>query len=564
MEVAYLQLAARSSQPSPIILPTRFTLSLLQLYYQEVKQFNFECLALPALLRKRVLSNTFVGFSFVFCNDIHYTSFYYDGESTLHFGDSLSSAPGSTASRIVPALNWFLNGTNLPLVEDVRMMDISYQGAASRSCGIASFNGVERLVQMPDVEKWEPAAASSHRERHLMDILRHATHAASYQSTTLWYSEVADVDEPSIASHVSLATWENSYAWSCWNIPTLHIEHPFLSIYRNISPDFALHPVYDLCLAHTPSCTPSRSSSAPQTPRAHTRYVLPGTRVNSANPHCHSAHQALAWPSPQPLSSARQHHQLGQAETPPPHTLPPQVIDLSGLPSSSPMSSSRTVTPHRQIPVHVLSDSDVDSPVKPQPIKKSRPVVVDLVSDDDVTQENNVGQAQTQTPSSQKPRPRVGCANGSNHRRIGGAVLPIAEGDTFSTVEEAIQAITDEAETTGFVMRRGEQKLCNDGITIKKVTLRCQSYGLPSKHHDLRVHPADLWKGKTNRTGCKAHVNINRVQGSSDYHVTTIDNNHNHPRVLAVGGKAQRPPSAAHKSIVAKYADEGFNRQQIM
>lgn len=181
MEIAYLRLSTRSALSTPIILPTTFALSLLQLYHQEVRQFNYECLALRALLRKRASSNTFGGLSFIFCDNIHYTSFFYDGGHILHVGDSLSSTPPLVVTRILPALNWFLDGTQLPAVTDVRMMDISYQGSTSRSCGIALFNGIEQLVQMPDVGKWEPAVAPDHRARHLAAVLQHTVHASDYQ-----------------------------------------------------------------------------------------------------------------------------------------------------------------------------------------------------------------------------------------------------------------------------------------------------------------------------------------------------------------------------------------------
>lgn len=93
--------------------------------------------------------------------------------------------------------------------------------------------------------------------------------------------------------------------------------------------------------------------------------------------------------------------------------------------------------------------------------------------------------------------------------------------------------------------------------------MRCQCYGKPSEQHNVRVHPTDLRKGKSVQKGCLAHVNINRVPGATIYYISKVDNNHNHPRVLPIGGKAQRPPTAIHKSVVAKYAGEGFNRQQI-
>lgn len=201
--------------------------------------------------------------------------------------------------------------------------------------------------------------------------------------------------------------------------------------------------------------------------------------------------------------------------------------------------------------------------MRQQPAKKTRAEVVDLVSDDDAG-------AKTRRIRNKPEKPRVSLRTPppSGHishprRWVEAGVVPVQEGDIFSTVEEAIEAIMKEAKAAGFVMRRGERKLCSNGVDVKKVTMRCQCYGVASEEHDFRVHPTDLRKGKSVKTGCKAHVNINRVPGSSDFHITTIDENHNHPRILAIGGKAQRPPTPDQKAVVAKYAGEGFSRQQI-
>lgn len=138
----------------------------------------------------------------------------------------------------------------------------------------------------------------------------------------------------------------------------------------------------------------------------------------------------------------------------------------------------------------------------------------------------------------------------------------LTEGDSYNTLDEAIKAVQQDGETSGFKMRQGQS--FQDDSGWKKVTMRCSSYQGGPERHRLSIHPGNRRRGKTIRTECMAHININRVKGSSRYYLSLVDTHHNHPPVIPVSGKAQRPPTAKQREIVTTYAtDSSFSQCQI-
>lgn len=133
---------------------------------------------------------------------------------------------------------------------------------------------------------------------------------------------------------------------------------------------------------------------------------------------------------------------------------------------------------------------------------------------------------------------------------------------SFPTIGEAIKAVLDDAEARQIVMRQAQK--FDDDAGVKKVSVRCQCYQHPRETHNPAVHPGNQRRGRSNRTNCMAHVNINRVPGSSDYYLTLIDDVHNHPPILANGGQACRAPTEAQQEVITRYATQGsFNRRHV-
>lgn len=133
---------------------------------------------------------------------------------------------------------------------------------------------------------------------------------------------------------------------------------------------------------------------------------------------------------------------------------------------------------------------------------------------------------------------------------------------SFPTLDEAVNAVLVDAEARRIVMRRAQKY--DDDAGVKKVTVCCQCYQKPRETHNPAVHPGNQRRGRSNRTDCMAHVNINRIPGSSEYYLTLIQDTHNHPPTLPVGGKARRAPTAAQREVISRYATQGnFNRRHV-
>jgi len=73
--------------------------------------------------------------------------------------------------------------------------------------------------------------------------------------------------------------------------------------------------------------------------------------------------------------------------------------------------------------------------------------------------------------------------------------------------------------------------------------------------HLATIDPSDHRKGKTIKTDCGAHVNLNQVQGTTDsWHVTTVNWAHNHDREIPKGGSALKPPMAEQQAMITELA----------
>jgi hypothetical protein len=109
----------------------------------------------------------------------------------------------------------------------------------------------------------------------------------------------------------------------------------------------------------------------------------------------------------------------------------------------------------------------------------------------------------------------------------------------------------------------GQSKKDDNGYLQKRI-LRCNGYREPKQTHLPNIDPSDFREGKSGRTGCGAHVNIVRLAGPAPHrwHITLVDGNHNHEQHVPEGGNVQRPPTAAHRLVVERFADN-FSRRQI-
>ena len=96
----------------------------------------------------------------------------------------------------------------------------------------------------------------------------------------------------------------------------------------------------------------------------------------------------------------------------------------------------------------------------------------------------------------------------------------------FATWEEAQDAVYEQEERRVHKWRMGQSKHASNG-THKKITLRCNHYHHHTPTHSMAIDPSDHHRGKTIKTGCNAHVNVNWQPGGH-WHVTMVNWKHNH------------------------------------
>ena len=180
------------------------------------------------------------------------------------------------------------------------------------------------------------------------------------------------------------------------------------------------------------------------------------------------------------------------------------VIDLSS-PLESPNSVSET-----------KPTIDIKPPITPTKPKDPRPLVIDLCS----------------------PETKPAITRGS----VVEAPRIVRVGSIYPSLEEAQEAIYTQENCLGHVWRRSQGTKSSNG-SQKKLTFRCNHYHHPTPTHSGSIDPSDHHKGKSIKTNCMAHVNVNRIQNSTLWHITLANWDHNHEREIPLGGTIRHPPT---------------------
>jgi hypothetical protein len=111
----------------------------------------------------------------------------------------------------------------------------------------------------------------------------------------------------------------------------------------------------------------------------------------------------------------------------------------------------------------------------------------------------------------------------------------------------------------------GQSRVDNHGIR-KKITLRCNRYYHAVPVHSHTIDPSDHRRSKSIKTECMAHVNVNRIENSSRYHITLAHWDHNHPSEIPEGAPVRRLATEAEKNEISHLATtstQTFSRGQI-
>ena len=127
----------------------------------------------------------------------------------------------------------------------------------------------------------------------------------------------------------------------------------------------------------------------------------------------------------------------------------------------------------------------------------------------------------------------------------------------YQSIDEAEAAIYACEEALGYRWKRAQVEKDNYG-QLKKRTFRCNCYYHHTSTHAVGIDPSDHRQGKTIKTGCKAHVNVNRK--GSHWVITLATWDHNHPRQIPEGAPIRRQPTEVQKEIISKLATSSSSR----
>ena len=212
--------------------------------------------------------------------------------------------------------------------------------------------------------------------------------------------------------------------------------------------------------------------------------------------------------------------------------------------------------PKREPVVIDLCSPEMKLPAPGQPlcVPKPEPVVIDLCSPE--PKQHPPGGSDLATTAQPSLR---------GMRLVEPAPGIVCKGSVFKSWEDAHEAVYAREKRLGHCWRIVQGKVDKHG-SRKKVTLRCNHYYHAVPVHSTEIDHADYCHGKTIKTECLAHVNVNRIANSSLYHITLTHWDHNHAREIPEGAPVRRDPTKVEKASISQLATsttQTFTRGQI-
>lgn len=102
----------------------------------------------------------------------------------------------------------------------------------------------------------------------------------------------------------------------------------------------------------------------------------------------------------------------------------------------------------------------------------------------------------------------------------------LVQGTVFKGWEDARKTVFAAEEKLGHIWKTDQSKRDTAG-ELKKVTLRCHRAGLHIPYHSTVIDPSDRRHGKSIKTSCPAHINVNQIHPGM-WHFAKVNQIHNH------------------------------------
>ncbi|KAJ3516162.1 hypothetical protein NLJ89_g1290 [Agrocybe chaxingu] len=613
LELAYFRQATKAIPASPIadptpsnlILPTSFLADAVRAYDSSFRHYTREIV----FVRQRIMKTAVKIVSMSQVYEDHFTAFVYKaGSSVIKYGDSMHQLP---PQDMLPVLQWIFDGICNPGITRIEAGKIARQGfgGGEGSCGIAASNFMELAVHSrPGLCPWRGSNAKQFRDAALEDlILFHYAATQTSGSFETWTTSILEEFDDSLSDNSSNTESNNVSGFNDFNLYTPLSNHPIMvfakqpvtslrqAIERTVvrpAPPLSRLPSVPLNQVAQPLLPPFepvqtskklgvKSISAPLPTHG------PVSKISPLRP-SHKRHQRslddidsvlILKARKEPLAPKLPTSQLNDAldlslpVTPKSRkSISSTFIDLSYI-SNSPIQQIKKENYTLMQPVKQETSSDVINLCTPEqrPRPRNRPTLMQPA----VKQETGGNVIDLRTPEqhprnkkfkiSDSPTSHSVNPNSSLHRTVIPAPDRIQIGTIFHSVEEAQKAIFAREERLGHRWKIAQSRQDASGRK-RKVTFRCDHYYYHKPTRSRNIDPSDYRKSKTIKTGCMAHVNVNRVAESGDWCVTLTDFEHNHPRATPEGAPVQRPATKEQKAAIGQLATDPsnhFTRGQI-
>jgi len=190
--------------------------------------------------------------------------------------------------------------------------------------------------------------------------------------------------------------------------------------------------------------------------------------------------------------------------------------------------------PHQAHPQKIMLMKEVKIDIKPPatPTKHKAPLVIDLCLPE--------------------MKPAITCSS------VVEAPGVVQMGSIYPSLEAA------QENCLGHVWWRG-QGTKSGNSSQQKMTFCCNNYHHLTPTHSGLIDHSDHHKGKSIKTNCMAHVNINWIQHSTLWHITFANWDHNHEWEIPLGSMICHPPMLGQWKVVVELATSSgnFSQKQI-
>ncbi|KAH7903228.1 hypothetical protein BJ138DRAFT_1020965, partial [Hygrophoropsis aurantiaca] len=542
-EMLYFRLAAESVDRDPtfLFLPTLFFNDARQLYHQpeEMRSYSVNMLA----LRERLRSTNVDRIAFLIWEQNHYAAYCYQKSSHVLHNDSMGLAPANDALEI---LSWLLDGLKYPMPQYIQKGALALQTPtmAHGSCGIAAHNFIESLAD-DTIPHWTSATSPAFRDKALRDLILFDQISKS-QNRDEFLSWVHLAGTPLMSFTRDELKCNNGFVgFNDFNLYSPLATHP-------INRFFVINgsqPLIDNLPERQPALkdgTTRQLNKVPSLDKLQTG--------SSSNPIMLGSplHIDMTWTPPRKTTKAV----INLIDDTPPLSQPRKSktlrFDSSPIFMTSPIQqpsihSSRSA----MMPVTLESRNNLKRRRSFQ--ENIMPIIV-LTSDSEDDKRTTKKQCLHHANEKQT----------HSHRELTTIGNEIRLGTVFRNLEEATNCVYARERNRGHRWRRGQSKKSERDGKLKKLILRCNHYYHSTPTHSPFLDPSDHRKGKTVKTDCDAHVNLNHILGTEQWKVTFIKWEHNHDREIPIGGVIPKPPTQEQRRVVSNFASSNsFTRAHI-